>query len=178
MATKLKEVDVVLVGFGWSGGILAKELTEAGMKVVALERGAIRRPEDDFAVPRIRDELRYSGRHDLMQDPAVDTLTIRNNVKQVALPMRRLGSFLPGQGAGGAGGRRRRERPAAPGIAPGSHRNRAGIALGSLPHAAGSGLECAGPCEPTPLPRGVVISDAGRVLAREDWMYCLTRIKQ
>ena len=40
MATRLKEVDVVIVGLGWTGGILAKELTEAGMKVVALERGA------------------------------------------------------------------------------------------------------------------------------------------
>ena len=39
MATKLKEVDAVIVGLGWTGGILAKELTEAGMKVVALERG-------------------------------------------------------------------------------------------------------------------------------------------
>ena len=38
MATKLKEVDAVIVGLGWTGGILAKELTEAGLKVVALER--------------------------------------------------------------------------------------------------------------------------------------------
>ena len=30
MATKLKEVDVVVVGLGWTGGILSKELTEAG----------------------------------------------------------------------------------------------------------------------------------------------------
>ena len=82
MATKLKEVDVVLV---------------------ALERGAMRNPEADFAVPRIRDELRYSSRNDLMQNPAVDTLTIRNNVSQTALPMRRIGSFLPGEGVGGAG---------------------------------------------------------------------------
>ena len=41
MATKLKEVDVVVVGLGWTGGILSKELTEAGLKVVALERGAL-----------------------------------------------------------------------------------------------------------------------------------------
>ena len=42
MATKLKEVDAVIVGLGWTGGILAKELAEAGLKVVALERGAMR----------------------------------------------------------------------------------------------------------------------------------------
>src|SRR5215475_6254244 len=103
MATKLKEVDVVLVGLGWTGGILAKELTEAGVRVVALERGAMRTTEGDFSVPMIRDELRYSSRHDLMQNAQRDTLTIRNNPKQEALPMRRLGSFLPGEGVGGAG---------------------------------------------------------------------------
>ena len=103
MATKLKEVDVLLVGLGWTGGILAKELTAAGHKVVALERGAMRSTENDFAVPRIRDDLRYASRNDLMQNPAKDTLTIRNNPSQLALPMRRLGSFLPGEGVGGAG---------------------------------------------------------------------------
>ena len=103
MARKLKEVEVVLVGLGWTGGILAKELTEAGMQVLALERGAMRTPENDFSVPQIRDELRYSARHDLMQSTARDTLTIRNNPQQEALPMRQLGSFLPGDGVGGAG---------------------------------------------------------------------------
>ena len=103
MAKKLPEVDVVLVGLGWTGGILAKELTEAGVKVVALERGAMRSPQQDFTVPRIRDELRFSSRNDLTQNTQRDTLTIRNNVWQEALPMRRLGSFLPGEGLGGAG---------------------------------------------------------------------------
>ena len=103
MVTKLKEVDVVIVGLGWTGGILAKELSAAGMKVVALERGALRSTESDFAVPNIRDELRYVWRHDLMQNVARDTLTVRNNPSQEALPMRRLGSFLPGEAVGGSG---------------------------------------------------------------------------
>lgn len=103
MARKLPEVDVVLVGLGWTGGILAKELSEAGMKVIALERGAMRRPEEDFQVPRIRDELRFANRTDLMMNTTVDTLTIRNTPAEEALPMRRLGSFLPGEGVGGAG---------------------------------------------------------------------------
>ncbi len=103
MATNLKEVDVVIVGLGWTGGILAKELAEAGLKVVALERGAMRTTENDFAVPNIRDELRYVQRQDLMMDTARDTLTVRNNPSQEALPMRRLGSFLPGDGVGGSG---------------------------------------------------------------------------
>src|SRR4249919_1644640 len=103
MATKLKEVDAVIVGLGWTGGILAKELAEAGLKVVALERGAMRTTDKDFAVPNIRDELRYVQRQDLMMDTARDTLTVRNNPTQEALPMRRLGSFLPGDGVGGSG---------------------------------------------------------------------------
>src|SRR6201994_2883508 len=102
MATKLKEVDVVIVGLGWTGGILAKELTEAGLKVVALERGAMRTPANDYSLPNIRDELRYVVRHDLMQNTARDTITVRNNPAQEALPMRRLGSFLPGEVVGGA----------------------------------------------------------------------------
>jgi gluconate 2-dehydrogenase alpha chain len=103
MATKLKDVDVVVVGLGWTGGILSKELAEAGLKVVALERGGLPDPAKDFAVPNIRDELRYVVRHEMMQNAARDTLTIRNNPSQDALPMRRLGSFLPGEGVGGSG---------------------------------------------------------------------------
>src|SRR5881227_2202011 len=103
MTTKLREVDVLIVGLGWTGGILAKELTEAGMKVVALERGAPRSSESDYSLPNIRDELRYVVRHDLMQNTARDTITVRNNPQQEALPMRRLGSFLPGEVVGGSG---------------------------------------------------------------------------
>ena len=103
MTTKLKEVDVVIVGLGWTGGILAKELAESGLKVVALERGAPRTSANDYSLPNIRDELRYVVRHDLMQNTARDTLTVRNNPTQEALPMRRLGSFLPGEVVGGSG---------------------------------------------------------------------------
>jgi gluconate 2-dehydrogenase alpha chain len=103
MATKLKEVDAVIVGLGWTGGILAKELTEAGLKVVALERGAMRNTASDYSLPGVRDELRYVHRHDLMQNTARDTLTIRNKPSEEALPMRQLGSFLPGEVVGGSG---------------------------------------------------------------------------
>ncbi|HZM45908.1 MAG TPA: GMC family oxidoreductase [Burkholderiales bacterium] len=102
MAIKLKEVDAVVVGLGWTGGILSKELAEAGLKVVALERGGMRSTANDYSLPGVRDELRYVHRHDLMQDTQRDTLTIRNNVKMEALPMRQLGSFLPGEVVGGS----------------------------------------------------------------------------
>ena len=103
MATKLREVDVVVIGLGWTGGILSKELAAAGLKVVALERGESRDTGADYSLPGIRDELRYVVRHDLMMNTARDTLTIRNDPSQDALPMRRLGSFLPGSVVGGSG---------------------------------------------------------------------------
>ena len=103
MATKLAPVDIVIVGMGWTGGILAKELGPTGLKIAVLERGGPRSTANDFAVPIIRDELRYSQRHDLMMDTARETYTIRNKPSETALPMRRLGSFLPGEGVGGAG---------------------------------------------------------------------------
>ena len=40
------------VGMGWSGSIMARELTKAGLTVVGLERGADRSPSEDFALPR------------------------------------------------------------------------------------------------------------------------------
>ena len=97
MPTRLKEVDVVIVGLGWTGGILAKELSEAGMHVVALERGGTRATNPDFAIPLIRDELKYAVRNALMQNPARDTLTFRHSQSERSLPMRQLGSFLPGE---------------------------------------------------------------------------------
>ena len=39
MAEVLKKVDVITVGAGWTGGIVAAELTKAGLNVLSLERG-------------------------------------------------------------------------------------------------------------------------------------------
>jgi hypothetical protein len=103
MATKLPSVDVLLVGFGWTGAIAAQELTDAGLEVLALERGAWRDTPTDFATTFSPDELRYTFRNTLFQQPAHDTLSFRNNLPETALPMGKLGSFLPGSGVGGAG---------------------------------------------------------------------------
>jgi gluconate 2-dehydrogenase alpha chain len=103
MAQRLAPVDVLIVGFGWTGAILAQELTDAGQNVVALERGVWRDTPTDFATTFAQDELRYYWRHELFQPAAHQTLTIRNNTNETALPMRRLGSFLPGINVGGAG---------------------------------------------------------------------------
>ena len=98
----MKEVDVVLVGGGWTGGILGKEFSEAGMTVVCLERGGPQSSSEDFTVPRMRDELALGQRHAMMVNTVDNTETIRNDVKQTALPYRRLGSYLMGTGVGGA----------------------------------------------------------------------------
>jgi gluconate 2-dehydrogenase alpha chain len=103
MAIRLAPVDIVLVGFGWTGGIMAKELAETKLEIVALERGRPRASNPDFIDPARWDELRYAQRHDLMVDVRRETLTFRNKASQTALPMRQLGSFLPGEGVGGAG---------------------------------------------------------------------------
>jgi gluconate 2-dehydrogenase alpha chain len=103
MARKLPPVDVVLVGFGWTAAILGQELTDAGLQVLALERGSWRDTPTDFAPTFIQDELRYYWRHELFQEMARETLTFRNSKDQFALPMRHLGSFLPATGVGGAG---------------------------------------------------------------------------
>ena len=103
MATKMKQVDAVMVGMGWTGSIMARELTKAGLTVVGLERGADRAPAEDFALPGIRDELKYRLRFQLMLDNGTETLTMRHQPNETAAPMRRWGAFPIGDGVGGAG---------------------------------------------------------------------------
>ena len=103
MATRLKDVDAVVVGMGFCGAILSRELTKAGLNVVGLERGADRTPAEEFTLTRLRDELRYVVRLELMQDNSIDTITFRNTPDELALPIRRFGAFLPGEGVGGTG---------------------------------------------------------------------------
>jgi gluconate 2-dehydrogenase alpha chain len=103
MARKLPAKDVVIVGLGWTGAILAHELTESGLDVVAIERGPWRDTATDFNIGYVTDELRYAVRRDLFLQPVQETFTMRNSTSQTALPMRDFGSFLPGTGVGGAG---------------------------------------------------------------------------
>jgi gluconate 2-dehydrogenase alpha chain len=95
--------DVVIMGLGWTGSILALELTAAGLDVVAIERGPWRDTATDFNIGYMPDELRYAVRRELFLRPAQEAMTMRNDVNQTALPMRDYGSFLPGAGVGGAG---------------------------------------------------------------------------
>lgn len=65
-------VDVVIVGAGAAGGVLAKELSEAGMSVVVLDAGPFRDPQHDFASDELsmkqlgwQDTRIADGRHPL-----------------------------------------------------------------------------------------------------------------
>lgn len=103
MTQKLKPVDVVVVGVGFMGAIIAKELASEGLKVVGLERGKQRWTVPEFHAPDIHDELKYSIRKGMMQDVTREAMTHRNNRTQEALPIRQWAAFLPGTDLGGSG---------------------------------------------------------------------------
>jgi gluconate 2-dehydrogenase alpha chain len=103
MTKLLPRKDVVIMGLGWTGAIMAQELTDAGLDVVAIERGPWRDTGTDFNIGYMQDELRYSVRKELFLSPVLEAMTMRNSTDQTALPMRDYGSFLPGYGVGGAG---------------------------------------------------------------------------
>src|SRR5829696_1515940 len=92
MATE--KTDVVIVGAGAAGGILAAELSKAGMKVIGLERGP-RLTTADFAP---QDELRYFQRQDLRPNVKRDPVTWRPNATSRATPV---GGLNNGNQAGG-----------------------------------------------------------------------------
>src|SRR5262247_2797796 len=81
MATE--KTDVVIVGAGAVGGVLAAELGKAGMKVIGLERGP-RLATKDFAP---QDELRYFQRQDLRPNPKRQPVTWRANPNVRAAPI-------------------------------------------------------------------------------------------
>ena len=98
MVIKLDKVDVVVVGTGWAGGVVSAELSKAGYKVVALERGKNVTREDYIGV---KDELRYTNRYEMMQNLASETITSRNNIDEIALPVRTRKEMMAGTDLGG-----------------------------------------------------------------------------
>ncbi|PZQ47507.1 MAG: GMC family oxidoreductase [Rhodovulum sulfidophilum] len=102
-ATRLPRKDAVVIGLGWAGSIIAKEMVDAGLEVIGLERGPWMETGVDFNINTAPDELRYARRQELMLQTVQNTVTARNDSSQEALPMRQWGSFHPGNGTGGAG---------------------------------------------------------------------------
>src|ERR1700731_1813182 len=81
MATE--KTDVVIVGVGAVGGILAAELGKAGMKVIGLERGP-RLTTQDFSS---LDELRYFQRQELRPNSKRQPVSGGPNAKPSPKPM-------------------------------------------------------------------------------------------
>src|ERR1700680_3911628 len=79
----IEKTDVVIVGVGAVGGILAAELGKAGMKVIGLERGP-RLTTADFSS---QDELRYFQRQELRPNAKRQPVTWRPNEKARARPL-------------------------------------------------------------------------------------------
>jgi gluconate 2-dehydrogenase alpha chain len=101
MTTTLKPVDLVIIGGGWTGLVMAKEVTaRTPLSVLVLERGPARTAAQ-YAYGM--DELDYAVRLRMMQNPADETITHRHSTRDAAVPVRQYGSFLPGSGVGGAG---------------------------------------------------------------------------
>lgn len=103
MKTTRPKADVVVIGLGWSGSVIAEELARAGLKVVAIERGAWRDTATDFPPSVDTDELRWATRKEILQPPSLETYTVRNNANQVALPVREWSNLTLGNNVGGAG---------------------------------------------------------------------------
>ncbi len=98
----MAECRVAIVGGGLAAGLAARQLTAQNISVVVLEQGGDR-DGAEARLPTQRDELRWSARFGLMQDPAVETYAWRHSRHDAAAPLRRLSAFLPGVGVGGAG---------------------------------------------------------------------------
>ena len=97
----LPSTDVVIIGGGWTGLLMAKELgARTSLNVVVLERGGPRKPADYVTG---MDELDFFIRLHMMQDASQDTVSLRHDVNETALPIRQFGGFLPGSGTGGTG---------------------------------------------------------------------------
>jgi choline dehydrogenase-like flavoprotein len=79
------EVDFVIVGSGAAGGIMAKELSENGFRVVVLEQGPYL-TESDF----VHDEVKVLGEDLLTNKPKLQPTSFRKTPNEKAKPQRAL----------------------------------------------------------------------------------------
>ncbi len=76
-------VDFLVIGAGAAGGVVAKELSTAGFRVVVLEQGPYL-TEKDYT----HDEIKYTYQPGLTNDPKVQTVTYRKSESEVAKPVK------------------------------------------------------------------------------------------
>ncbi len=90
-------VDFVIVGSGAAGGVIARELSQAGFSVVVLEQGARLGP-GDFE----HDELKYSYLSGITNNPVVSPQTFRDDPTAVAQRPRMGNSLIYARIVGGS----------------------------------------------------------------------------
>lgn len=76
-------VDFLVIGAGAAGGIVAKELSSSGFKVVVLEQGPWLN-EKDYS----HDEIKYTFAPGLTNDPKVQPVTYRKSEQDPAKPVK------------------------------------------------------------------------------------------
>ncbi len=86
-------VDFLVIGAGAAGGVMAKELSTAGFRVVVLEQGPYL-TEKDYK----HDEIRYTYQAGLTNDTKVQPITYRKNESEQARPIK---AIMYGRQVGG-----------------------------------------------------------------------------
>jgi choline dehydrogenase-like flavoprotein len=76
-------VDFLVIGAGAAGGVMAKELSTAGFRVVVLEQGPYW-TEKDYR----HDEIKYTYQPGLTNDPKIQPITHRRNESEPAKPVK------------------------------------------------------------------------------------------
>jgi choline dehydrogenase-like flavoprotein len=90
-------VDFVVVGSGAAGGVMARELSQAGFTVLVLEQGPRLTPYD-FE----HDDLKYHFLHGIVNDPAISPQTFRRDASSVAARLKDLNSLVYARTVGGS----------------------------------------------------------------------------
>lgn len=98
----MPRADVVIVGAGWTGLVMAKEIaTRTALSVVVLERGNPKRTLEQYAEGM--DELDFRIRLRMKQNIAEQPYTFRRSPRETAKPIRQWGAYQQGIGVGGEG---------------------------------------------------------------------------
>jgi len=99
---QMPRADVVIVGAGWTGLVMAKEIaTRTPLSVVVLERGGPIRTTAQYAAGM--DELDFEIRLRMKQNIAEQPYTHRRSSNEPARPVRQWGAYQQGIGVGGEG---------------------------------------------------------------------------